>query len=325
MHRRDLLKLGFGMTGAMLAPGSRARADDDPVAESNLPDAIRKAAGFFNVPVATTKIGDRLTFASGPGGNMALLSGPDGPLLVDSGLPDKAEEIRVAVERVAGTPVAVLINTHWHFDHAGGNAVFAHKGAKIWAAPNTRKRLETDQYNEAFKMKMPASPADALPVLTFEEARLHHNGEEIHLIAVPPAHTDGDLIIHFLKADVIHCGDIANNGFYPNIDASSRGWLGGMIAATKRILEIAGPKTKIIPGHGPLGAVDDLRAYSAMLVAVHDKIAPLVDAGKSVEDVIRARPTADQDKVWGKGLFNGPQFTRLVYGGLIKHREQSSS
>jgi cyclase len=315
--------MGVGMTGAMLASGVRARAGDDPVAESNLADALRKAAGLFNVPVATRKIGDRITLVTGPGGNMALLSGSDGPLLVDSGVPDHAEEIRVAVERVAGGPVAVLIDTHWHFDHAGGNAVFARKGAKIWAASNTRKRLEADQYNELFQMKSPAPPPDALPVLTFEAARLHNNGEEIHLVAVPPAHTDGDIIIHFRKADVIHCGDLVNNGFYPAIDASSRGWLGGMIAGTKRILEMAGPKTKIIPGHGPLGTVDDLRAYSAMLVAVYDKIAPMVDAGKSVEDVIRARPSADQDPVWGKGLFNGPQFTRLVYGGLIKHREES--
>ncbi len=301
----------------------RVRADDDPVAESNPADAFKKAAGFFNVPVVTTKIGDRLTLVTGPGGNMALLTGSDGPLMVDSGLPDKAEEIRVAVERVAGSPVAVLIDTHWHFDHSGGNPVFAGKGAKIFATPNTRKRLGTDQYNEAFKMKSPALPPEALPVLTFDEAHLHHNGEEIHLLAVPPAHTDGDLIIHFKNADVIHCGDLVSNGFYPNIDASSRGWLGGMISGAQRILEMAGPKTKIIPGHGPLGTVNDLRAYHAMMMAVYDQITPLIEARKTVEDDIRARPTKGLDAVWAKGVLNGPQFTRLAYGGTVKHREEA--
>jgi glyoxylase-like metal-dependent hydrolase (beta-lactamase superfamily II) len=322
MHRRDLLKRGVGAVSAALLTGASARADDDPVAESNLPDAIRKAGGLFNVPVVTTKIAGHVTLVTGPGGNIALLNGTDGPLLVDSGVPDHAEEIRKSVESVARTPVAVLIDTHWHFDHAGGNAVFASKGAQVWAAPNTRKRLSTEQFNEAFEMKFPASPPEALPALTFEEAQLHVNGEELHLVAVPPAHTDGDLIIHFVRSNIVHCGDLVSNGFYPNIDASSRGWIGGMIAAVKRILEMTNPDTKVIPGHGPLGTVNDLRAYLAMLTTVYDKISPLVDAGKSVEDVIRARPTASVDVAWGKGLLNGPQFTRLVYGGLVKLRAE---
>ena len=140
--------------------------------------------------------------------------------------------------------------------------------------------------------------------------------------AVPPAHTDGDLFVHFRKADVISCGDLVSFGFYPNIDASSRGWLGGMVAGVGRILEVAGPATRIIPGHGPVGTADDLRAYRKMLVGVYDKVAPMVEAGKPVEDILRARPTAAFDPTWGGGFFNGAIFTRLVHGGLVKHREE---
>jgi cyclase len=128
------------------------------------------------------------------------------------------------------------------------------------------------------------------------------------------------MIIHFTSHDVIHTGDLFANGLYPNIDASSRGWIGGMIAAADRILKLAGPKTKIIPGHGPIGSPADLAAFRAMLVTLYDRLAPMVDAGKSVDDAIAAKPTKDLDAAWGKGFFNGSVFTRIVFDGLVKHR-----
>jgi cyclase len=321
MRWRDVLWAGVGTAGVYLVAG--AARGDDPVAESDPAEGIKKAQAFFAAPAEATRLTDRLSLVTGPGGNMAVLGGPDGVLMVDSGLPGRTDDVRKVAEAAGGGPVQVLINTHWHMDHAGGNAALAKVGARVWGTANTRKRLGSDQYNEAFKMKSPASPPEALPIVTLDEAEVYADGEEIHLIAVPPAHTDGDLVIHFRKADVIHCGDVVNNGFYPNIDADSRGWLGGMVAAAGRILEMAGPRTRIIPGHGPLGTVDDLKAYRKMLVGVYDKLAPMVDAGKSVEDVIRARPTADYDAAFGKGIFNGPMFTRLAYGGLVKHREEA--
>ncbi len=138
----------------------------------------------------------------------------------------------------------------------------AEQGATIVATATTRQRLSTDQYTEAFKMTTPASPPVALPTFTADEADFHVGAETVHLTAVPPAHTDGDLIVHFTAHDVIHTGDLFSNGFYPNIDASSRGWIGGMIAAADRILKLAGPKTKIIPGHGPIGTPADLAGLS---------------------------------------------------------------
>jgi glyoxylase-like metal-dependent hydrolase (beta-lactamase superfamily II) len=320
MRRRDVLKAGVG---AIVLGAGRTRADD-PVAESDPLQAIKKAGAMMHAPVKVTALNDNLHVISGPGGNIAALAGPDGLVLVDDGLPDRAKDVQAAVKDLGGKRVAVVINTHWHFDHAGGNAAFGRDGARIWATPNTRKRLATDQYNEAFKMKSPAQPPEALPVMMFDELEVDLGVESLHLVSVPPAHTDGDLVIHFRSADVIHAGDLFSNGFYPNIDASSRGWIGGMISATQRILKMAGPGTRIIPGHGAVATVDDLKAFRKMLVTLHDRLAPMADAKMSVEDVIRARPTADLDPTWARGLFNGPTYTRIVYDGLLKHRAESA-
>ena len=250
-----------------------------------------------------------------------MLRGPDGLYVVDAGIPARAQDILETARRVGGGgPVSVLINTHWHFDHAGGNEAFGRAGATILASAATRKRLSTEQYTEIFKLTTPASPPAALPTLTFEEGELHVGDETIHLLAVPPAHTDGDLIVHFTKRDLIHTGDLFSNGIYPNIDGSSRGWIGGMIAAADRILKLAGPKTKIIPGHGPIATAADLVAFRKMLVAVYDRLAPMLDAGKTADEAVAAKPTSDLDATWAGGFFTGSMFTRVVYDGLVKHR-----
>jgi glyoxylase-like metal-dependent hydrolase (beta-lactamase superfamily II) len=232
----------------------------------------------------------------------------------------RAKDVFEAVKRAGGKPVSRLINTHWHFDHAGGNEVFARAGATVIATAATRKRLATDQYTEVFRLTTPASPRIALPTLTSDRFEIHVGTEVIDLAAVPPAHTDGDLVVHFRSLDVVHTGDLFSNGFYPYIDASSLGWIGGMVAAADRILKLAGPKTRIIPGHGPLATPGDLAAFRKMLVTVHDRLAPMLDAGKTTREAIVARPTGDLDAVWAKGLFTGGMFTRVVYEGLAKHR-----
>jgi cyclase len=275
---------------------------------------------MLKIPIQTVELATGLNLIQGPGGNIAVLSGPDGLTVVDSGVPMRAKDIFETVKRVGGKPVSRLINTHWHFDHSGGNEVFASAGATVLATAATRKRLATDQYTEVFKMKTPASPAVALPTLTSDEFELHVGPEVLHLAAVPPAHTDGDLIVHFTSLDLIHTGDLFSNGFYPNIDGSSLGWIGGMIAAANRILKLAGPKTRIIPGHGPMATADDLTAFRKMLVTVHDRLAQMADAGKTLQEAIAAKPTHDLDETWAKGLFTGGMFTRVAYDGLVKHR-----
>jgi glyoxylase-like metal-dependent hydrolase (beta-lactamase superfamily II) len=171
-----------------------------------------------------------------------------------------------------------------------------------------------------FKLTTPASPAIALPTFTSDQFELHVGSEVLQLTAVPPAHTDGDLIVHFTSLDVIHTGDLFSNGLYPNIDASSLGWIGGMISAADRILKLAGPKARLIPGHGPMATAEDLAAFRKMLTTVHDRLAPLADAGKTIQEAIAARPTHDLDATWGKGFFTGGMFTRVAYDGIVKHR-----
>jgi glyoxylase-like metal-dependent hydrolase (beta-lactamase superfamily II) len=320
IHRRELLRASVGAIGATFVAG---RASGQTTADDSDPSTLIAKIGpaMSKIPVTTVNLATGLDVLQGPGGNVAVLRGPDSLLVVDSAIPARGQEIFDTAKKVGGKPISTLVNTHWHFDHAGGNEVFGRAGASIVATSATRKRLSTDQYTEAFKLTTPASPAVALPVMTFDEATLHVGDETLHLFAVPPAHTDGDLIIHFTAHDVIHTGDLFSNGIYPNIDASSRGWLGGMIAAADKVLKIAGPNTNIIPGHGPIGTPENLAAFRKMLVTLYDRLAPMLDAGKSTAEAIAAKPTSDLDAVYGMGFFNGAMFTRIVYDGLIKHRK----
>ena len=320
MNRREWMRSGLGVAGLMMATGP-ARGDEPPDDSDPAPLIAKIGPMMEKVSIESSELATGLHLIQGPGGNIAVLDGPDGLTVVNSGVPMRARDVLETVKRVGGKPLIRLINTHWHFDHAGGNEVFARAGATVLATAATRERLATDQYTEAFRMTTPASPAIALPTLTSDALELHVGKEVLHLSAVPPAHTDGDLIVHFKTHDVIHTGDLFSNGFYPNIDASSLGWIGGMIAAADRILKLAGPNTRIIPGHGPMGTPEQLAAFRKMLVTVHDRLAPMVNAGKSTREAIAAKPTADLDAVWARGLFTGPMFTRLVYDGLLKRRE----
>ena len=319
IRRREFLRAGLGTTGALLVAGV-ARAED-PKDDSDPAGLIAKMGPMMaKIPIEAVNIAENLDLIKGAGGNVAVLRGPDGLLVVDSQIPARGKEVLETALRIGGKPVSTLINTHWHFDHAGGNEFFGRAGAMIVATATTRKRLSTDQYTEAFKLTTPASPPIALPSFTAEQADFHVGNETVHLAAVPPAHTDGDLIVHFTTHDVIHTGDLFSNGFYPNIDASSRGWIGGMIAAAGIILKLAKPTTKIIPGHGPMGTPSDLEAFRAMLITLHDRLAPMLDAGKSADEAVAAKPTSDLDAKWAKGFFNGGMFTRIAYDGMVKHR-----
>jgi glyoxylase-like metal-dependent hydrolase (beta-lactamase superfamily II) len=319
MNRREWLQSGLGAAGVILTAGW-ARGDEPPDDSDPAPLLAKMIPMMEKIPFKETELATGLHLIQGPGGNIAVLDGPDGLTVVDSGVPMRAKEALETIRRVGGKPVSRLINTHWHFDHAGGNEVFARAGATVFATAATRKRLATDQYTEVVKMTTPASPPIALPVVTADHFELHVGDEVLALTAVPPAHTDGDLIVHFPSRDVIHTGDLFFNGFYPAIDASSLGWIGGMIAAADRILKLAGPKTRIIPGHGPMGTPDDLAAFRKMLATVHDRLARMLDAGKTTRDAIAARPTADLDAAWAKGFFTGGMFTRIAYEGLVRHR-----
>ena len=258
-----------------------------------------------------------ISLLQGSGGNIAVLTGRDGKLLIDSGFTVSKPRIVPVLHKLSADPITELVNTHWHIDHTDGNAWLHQAGAAITAHENTRKHLSTSTRVEAWSYTFPPAPANALPTATFrDEHRLHRNDTTLVLQYYGPAHTDSDISVLFEEADVIQVGDTWWNGFYPFIDYSTGGSIDGMIRATERNLSITTDNTIIIPGHGPVGNKADLSEYCEMLVAIWDPVARLKREGKSLEETIAAKPTAAYDAKWGQFLMSPPLFTTLVYSGV---------
>ncbi len=250
----------------------------------------------------------------GQGGNLALLSSSQGSLLVDDQYAPAAKAIRSAVEALGAKPVRLLLNTHWHQDHTGGNEFFGQSGAIIVAHDNVRKRLSTDQFIEFFSSTVPASAPVALPMISFSQDLSFHLGDElVRVYHLPEAHTDGDAIVHFRKANVFHLGDIFFSEGYPFIDLGSGGSAEGLIEAVDRALALVDQDSLIIPGHGPVARAEDLRAYRYMLRTIVDRVAVLKAAGMNLDALTLARPTATFDARWGAGLLSGDDFATLIY------------
>lgn len=249
------------------------------------------------------------------GGNIGVLTGDDGVVLVDDSFPPFTERLLKAVDEVAGGPVDFVVNTHVHGDHTGSNAVLGEKGAHIVAHDNVRHRLVTDGMPAGGGETVEAPP-EALPVLTFADAvTFHLNGQESYVFHVSAAHTDGDAIIHFQGADVIHMGDVFFHKVFPFIDIDSGGSVDGYIAAQEKVLAMIGDNTKIIPGHGPLAARADLEASIAMLKDARAKIGAMMKDGKSVEEILEASPLADyESQSWS--FITTERMVRQVHRGL---------
>jgi len=271
------------------------------------------------VTIEVVPVASGVSMLVGRGGNIGVSAGPDGVFLVDDQYAPLTEKIRAAVATIDSRPIRFVLNTHWHGDHTGGNENLGKAGTLIVAHDNVRVRMSSEQFLAAFDETVPASPKEALPVVTFNDTvTFHLNGEEIHAFHVPPAHTDGDSVVHFRNADVIHAGDLFFNGMYPFIDVSTGGDVDGMIAAAGRILELAGDGTKIIPGHGSLATRADLARYRDMLAGVRAAVAAQVAAGRSREETVAAKPTAPFDEAWGGGWMDPGTFTGIVYDSLTK-------
>ena len=253
----------------------------------------------------------------GRGGNIGVLTGDDGAFLIDDQFAPVTPQIEAAIAKIGRGPIRFVINTHWHGDHTGGNEVLGEQGALIVAHDNVRERMSSDQFIAFFNSSVPASPAGALPVVTFnDEVSFYVNGEKVHAFHVEAAHTDSDAIVHFEKANAFHLGDVFFTDGYPFIDLSSGGSIEGVIQAVERVLAMADADTKLMPGHGSLGSLTDLRAYRDMLTTARDRIRKLATEGNSVEQVVAARPTADLDERWGQSFIKPDQFIRLVYDSL---------
>jgi cyclase len=272
------------------------------------------------VEIQAQKLAESVYMLTGAGGNMGLSVGDD-VFLIDDQFAPLTERIEAAIRKLTPRPIKFVLNTHWHFDHTGGNENLGKAGALIVAHENVRRRMSVEGFIEFLGMRFKAEPRQALPVVTFtRDVTFHLNGDEIYVLHVPNAHTDGDAIVHFRKSDVIHMGDTFFNRLYPFIDTSSGGRVDGVIAAADRALEIAGPGTRIIPGHGPLASREDLRAYRDMLATVAGRIRNELRAGRSLAQVLESRPTAEFDAVWGKGFLNPQRFVEMLYRNLEQAR-----
>ena len=267
--------------------------------------------------IQTVEVTKDIFMLTGKGGNIGLSVGSSGVLLIDDKYAPASENILIAIAKKTSAPVRFVINTHWHGDHTGGNENMGKAGAVIVAHDNVRKAMSKDQFIEVFNMKAPASPKIALPVITFADAiTFHWNDDTIEVTHVAPAHTDGDSVIYFKQANVIHAGDAFFNKMYPFIDVSTGGSIAGMISATDKLLILANDKTKIIPGHGPLADKGELQVYRDMLVTMKKRISDLKNSGKTRDDVIAAKPTADFDLAWGNGFLKPDVWVGIVYDSL---------
>jgi cyclase len=323
--RRELFKSMGYPAGAGLLVGwlqsnlsaANQSAGRPQTAPSQTDQVAQMRAQMSAVPLETLKVRNNLTMLYGPGGNMVVLNGPDGKQLVDSSFLSVTPRLKQALDSLGPGPLKILINTHWHFDHTDGNAPMHATGATIVAHENTRKRLSTPQDIRAFGMHFPAAPVEAWPQVTFvDKVKLYFNNEELALTYVPPAHTDTDILIRYEKENVLHMGDIWFNGMYPFIDLDSDGNINGMILAAGAGISLADADTKIVPGHGPLGDKAALIKYRDMLVIVRDRVKILKDAGKTVDESVATKPTADLDAAWGQGRVKPDLFVNIVYSSL---------
>ena len=276
---------------------------------------------FSKVEITARPVAEGLYVLEGAGGNMAVSVGEDGVFLVDDQFAPLTEKIVAAIARITPKPVRFVLNTHWHGDHTGGNENLGRAGAIIVAHDNVRRRMSAEQFNDFFSSKTPASPRGALPVVTFSGGTVtfHLNGEELRAVHAANAHTDGDTIVHFVKADVIHSGDIVWNGLYPFIDIASGGSVEGTVAACDLMLKMSTPGTRIIAGHGPSVVTPaEVRAFRDMLATILARVKALVEQGRSLEQIKEAKVSAEFDEKWGKGFLKPDRFVESIARPLLK-------
>jgi glyoxylase-like metal-dependent hydrolase (beta-lactamase superfamily II) len=309
MSRRRLLALAGLSAGAALLARRPLSAK-----EGIVPTMVNAAA---KAKISTRAVRRNISVLEGSGGNIAVLTGRDGKLLVEAGFAVSRPAITNALAAINNDPVRHLINTHWHTDHTDGNAWLHAAGAEITAHENTRKRLSVATRVEGWEWTFPAAPAGALPVRVFAaQDEVHRNDTRIAMKYYGPAHTDSDVWVNFTDADVVHVGDTWWNGVYPFIDYSTGGSIDGQIRAAEANLAAFTGKTIFIPGHGPVGGRSEVAEFRDMLVTVRGRVAALKKQGRSLSETIAAKPTAVYDAKWGQFLVTPAMFTGLVYAGV---------
>jgi glyoxylase-like metal-dependent hydrolase (beta-lactamase superfamily II) len=280
--------------------------------------ASATAQDFEKIQIETVKVTERIYMLVGGGGNIGVSAGEDGVLLIDDQFGQLMEKIKAAISKISDRPIRLVLNTNWHYDHVSGNELLGKSGALIISHENSRKLMMVEQSYPEFNTHLPPYPEAALPALTFKDAlTLYFNGDEIQVTHIPHAHSDADIVIYFRKANVIHTGDLCFSSGYPFIDVIHGGSTNGMVEAADTILKMIDANTKLIPGHGPLTNREGLQKFRDMLAAVRDRIAKLVKEGKTLEEVLASKPTADFDKDWHTGM-QPELFVKIVYNDLFK-------
>ena len=314
------LGLGACATTAGDAPDTSA-ASSTPAASA--PAAAATPAPNTQAFSRVVDLGQGVSMLMGQGGNLGLSVGEDGVFMIDDQYATNAIANLTKIEELAKGKPKYLVNTHWHFDHAGGNEVFAKAGATVFASDAVRKRLtaEVKSVNRQGVASEPA-PREAWPVVTFVDGvDFHLNGQTIRAIRTPlPAHTDGDVFVYFVEADVLHMGDTYMKDRYPFVDTGSGGTQAGFIAAIRKALEIARPTTKVIPGHGELATKADLQAALAMHEGARAAVQAQIDAGRTLEQTIAAKPLAQWTPRFGPagGFITDDAYVTVIYNELRK-------
>lgn len=298
------LALAFTVAGALMAPTAYAQ----------------QATDYSKVEIKTNKLADNFYTLDGQGGTVSVLAGNDGVFVVDTQFAPLTEKLVAAIRSFSDKPIRFVVNTHLHGDHTGGNANFAALGATIFAHDRVRAGLQ-NPVARPDGTKPAQAPAAALPVVTFDgPVTFHLNGETIRVTRIPRAHTDGDVLVHFLQRDILVVGDYFRSVGYPVIDLANGGSVQGTIDGLNATIALAGPKTKIVPGHGTVSDKAALILHRDQLIAIRDRVAPLVAQGKTVEEVIAAKPTADFDASVPQGAQSAERFLRSLYADLKSTR-----
>lgn len=287
---------------------------------------IVSAQTYEKAKIETVQVADGVYMLSGinvVAGNIGVSAGKDGVLLIDSQYPQMVEKIKAAIAAFSDGPIRFVLNTNWHWDHADGNELLAKDGALIVAHENSRKQMAREKIYDIFDYTAPPSPEAAWPVITCKDSvTLHFNGEAIQAIHAPNAHSDADLFFYFSQANVLHTGDLYFVGMFPFIDIDFGGTIDGMIAAADRMLAMVDEQTRIIPGHGPLSNRDEMQAYRNMLVTMRDRIAKLIKAGKTLDEVLEAETTAEFEEGRESNVVTPELFVEVVYTDLSRRKKQ---
>ena len=275
--------------------------------------------GWEEIEITEEKLSESIYVLYGRGGNMAVCIGKDGTFLIDDQYAPLTDKIVSKIAELTDNPVKFIVNTHWHGDHTGGNENFAGQGAILMAHENVRKRLSTDQFMKAFSREVKAKPEAAWPVITFSDnMSLYLNGEDILVIHVHNAHTDGDSFVFFAKSNILHMGDTFFKGRYPFIDLSSGGTVDGLLQAIDNALMLSDSETKIIPGHGTMANISDLKMYRSTISTIKERVAEAIASGKSFEEIQAAGLSAEYDDEWGSGFIKPEAFINTIYTDLTR-------